>query len=101
MRQGGGAHWGTPTLVSWTEGKALAASGGNVCVSAVGVCVGAGNGTAFRADLCSLTHVHSVCECEYLHGTGELPGDKVHYIWIPLTTPLTSPLTGFLQFPCL
>lgn len=55
VRQGGNARWGTPALVSWREERALAAGTVDVCVSAVGVCVGIGNGTAFWADLCSQT----------------------------------------------
>lgn len=37
VRQGGGAHSRTPALVSWREGRALAASGVYVCVNAAGV----------------------------------------------------------------
>lgn len=44
MRRSGGAHWGTPALLGWREGRALAAGGGNnICVSVVGVYVGAEN----------------------------------------------------------
>lgn len=66
MRWGESNLWGTLALVSCREGKTLAAGAGDVCVSAVGVYVGAGNGTAFCADVCI------VCVCVYLYGTGEL-----------------------------
>lgn len=51
--EGGGAHRGTPALVSWREGRALAAGHGDVHVRAVGVCVSCRNSSTFNADLCS------------------------------------------------
>lgn len=50
---GSGCPLGNPALVSWREGRALAAGHGDVRVRAVGVCVGDRNGSSFSADLCS------------------------------------------------
>lgn len=63
----GGVCLETPAQVVLREGRALADGGGDVCVSIVGVCVGARNSTAFCADPCS--QMCDVCVC--LHGIGE------------------------------
>ncbi|KAK4827585.1 hypothetical protein QYF61_019487, partial [Mycteria americana] len=57
---GRGCLLGNPCPGELERRASTCCRGGDVCASAVGVCVGAGDGTASRADLCSRTCVHSV-----------------------------------------
>lgn len=78
----GGCLPGNPCLGGLRRRKSSCRCGGDVCVSAVGVCVGARNSTAFCIDLCSQMCVM----CVYLHRTGEFPW---HYMmWLPSSSSL-------------